>query len=286
LNWDSEEIRELINRALREDIGTGDVTSSVLVPENLNTSATFIAKQAGVLAGLPLISRIFRILDPGARVYDALQEGTDFPSGTQLCRVTAHASALLSGERVALNLLQRLCGIATITSKYVRLARPHGIQILDTRKTTPLLRALEKYAVHVAGGTNHRIGLYDAVMVKDNHLKVEPDFRKVLERFKEHGRASEEVEIEVDSPEMLAEAIQAGGRWFLLDNMTPGQIRECVKMKQSGIRYEVSGGITESNLAEYMISGVDAISVGGLTHSVRSLDISMKIDLKPADEAI
>jgi nicotinate-nucleotide pyrophosphorylase (carboxylating) len=279
LNWDSEEIRDLLNRALREDIGTGDVTTTVLVPEDLNGSAVFIAKQAGVLAGLPLVSRIFRIIDPSAKVHDSLQEGIEFPSGTQLCRVTAHARSILTGERVALNFLQRLCGIATITSKYVRLARLHGIQILDTRKTTPLLRALEKYAVHVGGGTNHRIGLYDAVMVKDNHLKVEPDFRKVLERFKEDGRAPEEVEIEVDTPAMLREAIQAGGRWFLLDNMTPNQIGECVKMKQSGIRYEVSGGISESNLTEYLISGVDAISVGGLTHSVRSLDISMKIDL-------
>lgn len=281
MNWDSDEIRDLLNRALREDIGTGDVTTSVLVPEDLNTSAAFIAKQAGVLAGLPLVSRIFRTLDPSSKVNDALKEGAEFPSGTQLCRVTARARAILTGERVALNLLQRLCGIATVTAKYVRLARPHGIQILDTRKTTPLLRALEKYAVHVGGGTNHRIGLYDGVMVKDNHLKVEPDFRKVLEHFKEHGRAAEEVEIEVDSPAMLREAIHAGGRWFLLDNMTPNQIRECVKMKQSGIRFEVSGGITESNLAEYLINGVDAISVGGLTHSVRSLDISMKIDLKP-----
>ena len=232
------------------------------------------------MAGLPLVSRIFRILDPTSKIHDALQEGTDFPSGTQLCRVTARTRAILAGERVALNLLQRLCGIATITAKYVRLARPHGIQILDTRKTTPLLRALEKYAVHVGGGMNHRIGLYDGVMVKDNHLKVESDFRKVLERFKEHGRLPEEVEIEVDSPAMLREAIQAGGRWFLLDNMIPTQIRECVKMKQPGIKYEVSGGISESNLAEYLISGVDAISVGGLTHSIRSLDISMKIDLK------
>lgn len=280
MNWDSEEIRELLNRALREDIGTGDVTTSVLVPEDLNSTATFVAKQAGVLAGLPLVSRIFRILDPTSKVHDSLQEGSEFPSGTQLCRVTGHARAILTGERVALNLLQRLCGIATITSKYVRLARPHGIQILDTRKTTPLLRALEKYAVHVGGGTNHRIGLYDGVMVKDNHLKVESDFRKVLEDFKEHGRAPEEVEIEVDSPAMLQEAIQAGGRWFLLDNMTPNQIRECVKLKQAGTKYEVSGGITESNLAEYLIKGVDAISVGGLTHSVRSLDISMKINFK------
>jgi nicotinate-nucleotide pyrophosphorylase (carboxylating) len=280
LNWDSDEIRDLLNRALREDIGTGDVTTSVLVPEDQNSSAVFIAKQAGVLAGLPLVSRIFWMLDPTSKIHDALQEGTEFPSGIQLCSVTAHTRAILTGERVALNLLQRLCGIATITAKYVRLARPHGIQILDTRKTTPLLRALEKYAVHVGGGTNHRIGLYDAVMVKDNHLKVEPDFRKVLERFKEHGRSPEEVEIEVDSPAMLREAIQAGGRWFLLDNMTPTQIRECVKMKQSGIKYEVSGGISESNLEEYLISGVDAISVGGLTHSVRSLDISMKIDFK------
>jgi nicotinate-nucleotide pyrophosphorylase (carboxylating) len=280
LNWDSDEIRDLLNRALREDIGTGDVTTSVLVPQDLTSSATFIAKQAGVLAGLPLVSRIFRILDPTSKVQNAVQEGSEFPSGTQLCHVSARARAILTGERVSLNLLQRLCGIATVTSKYVRLARPHGIQILDTRKTTPLLRALEKYAVHVGGGTNHRIGLYDGVMVKDNHLKVERDFAKVLEHFKEHGRAPEEVEIEVDSPAMLQEAIEAGARWFLLDNMTPNQIRECVKMKQPGIKYEVSGGITDSNLAEYLIKGVDAISIGGLTHSVRSLDISMKIDLK------
>ncbi|MCI0415599.1 carboxylating nicotinate-nucleotide diphosphorylase [bacterium] len=278
MNWDSDEIRDLLNRALREDIGPGDATTSVLVPEDLNTSAVFVAKQAGVLAGLPLVSRIFRILDPTVKVHEPLHDGLEFVSGTQLCRVSGHARAILTGERVALNLLQRLCGIASITAKYVRMARSHGIQILDTRKTTPLLRALEKYAVHVGGGINHRMGLYDGVMVKDNHLQIEPDFGRVLKSFKDHGRPSEEVEIEVDSPAALQDAIQAGARWFLLDNMTPNQIRECVKMKQDGFVYEVSGGVSESNLAEYLIPGVDAISIGGLTHSTRSLDISMKID--------
>lgn len=278
MNWDSDEIRDLLNRALREDIGPGDATTSVLVPEDLKTSAVFVAKQAGVLAGLPLVSRIFRILDPTVKAHEPLHDGTEFVSGTQLSRVSGHARGILTGERVALNLLQRLCGIATTTAKYVRMARSHGIQILDTRKTTPLLRALEKYAVHVGGGINHRMGLYDGVMVKDNHLQIEPDFGRVLKSFMDHGRTPEEVEFEVDSTAKLRDAIQAGARWFLLDNMTPNEIRECVKMKQDGFVYEVSGGVSESNFAEYLIPGVDAISIGGLTHSVRSLDISMKID--------
>jgi nicotinate-nucleotide pyrophosphorylase (carboxylating) len=175
-------------------------------------------------------------------------------------------------------LMQRLSGIATQTAAYVALAAPFGIRVLDTRKTTPLLRVLEKYAVKMGGGQNHRIGLYDGILVKDNHLKLEPDFKKILEKFQEKGFPPEKVEIEITSIEMLKNASDSGALWFLLDNMRPSMIRKCVKLKRVQMFYEVSGGISPLNFANYLIRGVDAISIGGLTHSVKSLDISMEME--------
>lgn len=278
MNWDSKEINDLIDRALQEDVGSGDITTVTLVPKSLRSSAVYVAKQSGVLAGLPLIPRIFRKLDPDIQVDELMKDGDLFEINAQLCRISGETSAILTGERVSLNLLQRLCGIASKTAQYVKLARPFGIKILDTRKTTPLLRSLEKYAVTAGGGTNHRIGLFDAVMVKDNHLKIQPDFREVLHRFERAGFPADKVEIEVETPSMLRNAIESGARWFLLDNMSPEQIKECVKLKKVGMFYEVSGGIGEKNFSDYLIPGVDAISIGGLTHSVESTDISMEID--------
>jgi len=190
-----------------------------------------------------------------------------------------NATALLAGERVALNFLQRLCGIATQTSKYAIQAAPFGIFVLDTRKTTPLFRSLEKYAVKTGGGKNHRIGLYDAVLVKDNHLKLEPDFRTILRKFQAAGFPAEKVEVEVTSLEMLQSAMEAGAVYFLLDNMSPEVISDCIEIKKSGMFYEVSGGVTPENFSNYLIRGIDAISIGGLTHSVKSLDISMEMVL-------
>lgn len=277
MNWDSDQIRELIENALNEDIGTGDITTNTLVPESRISSAIFIAKQPGVLAGLPLVQRIFLKLDRSSEYVPMLNEGEHFENGTHLCRIHASTRSLLSGERVALNFLQRMCGIATLSASYAGQARPFGIAVLDTRKTTPLLRVLEKYAVQAGGGTNHRMALYDAVMVKDNHLQVEPDFQRIIMKFESQGMNADQVEIEVVNAEMLANAIHSGAKWFLLDNMTPDQIRECIRMKQPGMKFEVSGGINAENFGEYLIPGVDAISIGALTHSVQSIDISMEI---------
>lgn len=277
MDWSSSEITDFLNRALQEDLRGGDLTSEVLAPDPPVLTAEFISKDTGVLAGLPLAVEVFRLIDSQVRANSCLPEGSALSTGTVICQLIGKATSLLAGERTALNILQRLCGIATQTSRYVRHAAPYGIQVLDTRKTTPTLRSIEKYAVRVGGGTNHRFGLYDAVLVKDNHLKLQGDFRSVLDAFQRRGIPPENVEIEVTGLSMLRRAIRAGGRWFLLDNMKPSMIRKCLQYKQPGMRYEVSGGMNPRNFSRYLISGVDAISVGGLTHSVRSLDISMEI---------
>lgn len=276
MNWESPEITSIIEQSLREDIGSGDITSQVLFPDPPQASAVLISKQPGVLAGLPLVSRIFRMLDPDVRVSEYLSDGAMVAVGSRICEVQGKVTAMLSGERLALNFLQRLCGIATQTAEFVRLAGPCGISVLDTRKTTPMLRGLEKYAVRMGGGVNHRFGLYDAVLVKDNHLEVERDFHNLYRLFREKGFEPCRVEVEVTSAEMLKRAMEAGGQWFLLDNMTPDEIRRCVALKQPGMKYEVSGGVSKENFSSYLIPGVDAISIGALTHSVRSLDISME----------
>jgi nicotinate-nucleotide pyrophosphorylase (carboxylating) len=277
MDWNGDEITSILSQALTEDLGDGDITGATVAPPDLQGIAVFLARESGVMAGFPLANRIFSRLDPRCRVQQYCDEGGFFETGAILGSVEGPARALLAGERVSLNFLQRLCGIATRTAAYVKIAALHGIRILDTRKTTPLLRALEKYAVRMGGGTNHRMGLYDAPMVKDNHLQIQPDFGAVLDAFRGRGIAPEEVEIEVTTPEMLAQAIAAGACWLLLDNMSPEQVRRCVALKRIGMKFEVSGGVTLENLSEYMIEGVDFISIGALTHSVKSLDISLEM---------
>lgn len=278
MDWNSPEIARIIEQALEEDVGNGDITSSTLFIEKRPTSATFLAKQDGVLAGLPLVSGVFRKLSQSCKVEELIMEGEALNYGREICRVTGDIVTVLSGERVALNFLQRLSGIATRTVEFVVLAAPFGISVLDTRKTTPLLRKLEKYAVEVGGGVNHRFGLFDQVLVKDNHLKLVPDFKKILDAFRAKGIHPKHVEIEVATLEQLKNALDAGVEWFLLDNMTPSLIRKAVKMKRNNTKYEVSGGINLPNFTNYLIRGVDAISIGALTHSVKSLDISMELD--------
>ncbi len=278
LDWESPEISAILDHALSEDLGSGDITSTTLFADPPVISAYFLAKEDGILAGIPLVNRIFRRLDPLCTVEEYFDDGQAVNAGTKLCRVKGKANALLAGERLTLNLMQRLSGIATQTAAYVALAAPFEIRILDTRKTTPLLRVLEKYAVQMGGGHNHRTGLHDGILVKDNHLKLEPDFEMILEKFQQKGYSPEKVEIEVTSLDMLKKAMNSGGLWFLLDNMKPSLIRKCVKLKRSKMSYEVSGGISPRNFANYLIRGVDAISIGGLTHSVKSLDISMEME--------
>ena len=267
----------LVDEALAEDIGPGDLTSETLIPISRSISAVFLAKESGTLAGLPLVCKIFRRLDPRCHVKELIVDGGAVKRGFEICRLKGKARALLAGERLVLNFLQRLSGIATETARYVRKAQRFGIAVLDTRKTTPMLRSLEKYAVAIGGGRNHRAGLYDAILVKDNHLKLQPDFRSILESFGARGYAADQVEVEVTTLNMLRRASGAGVRRFLLDNMAPSVIRRCVRRKQPEMYFEVSGGINSSNFSRYLIRGVDAISIGALTHSVRSLDISMEI---------
>jgi nicotinate-nucleotide pyrophosphorylase (carboxylating) len=277
LNWDGPEIQSIVDQALREDVGPGDITSNILFTRPSQTArAVFVSKEAGVLAGLPLLSRVFRRLDPNIRLQENMADGDVLAPGSRICEVQGQVRALLSAERTALNFLQRLCGVATQTAEFARLATPRGIAVLDTRKTTPLLRSLEKYAVRMGGGTNHRFGLYDAILVKDNHLEVQPDFRALYRAFEENGFPPSKVEVEVANIDMLKRAIDAGGMWFLLDNMTPDQIRDCVLLKRAGMKFEVSGCVTHSNFPSYLIPGVDCISIGALTHSIKSLDISME----------
>lgn len=276
MDWDSPEISFIIDRALDEDLGSGDVTSRALIPEDRIGRAVFVAKQRGMLAGFPLIPRIFRRLDQNIRVEQFMEEGSRLKKGADIAGIEGRATAILAGERLALNFLQRLCGIATQTARYAALAAPYGIAVLDTRKTTPLLRTLEKYAVRTGGGKNHRAGLYDAVLVKDNHLCMQPDFNAVLDAFRAEGYPPEKVEIEVTGTAMLQKAIDAGGAYFLMDNMSPATIRKCMKLKEPGMFFEVSGGINFRTFRKYLIRGVDAISIGALTHSVKSLDISLE----------
>jgi nicotinate-nucleotide pyrophosphorylase (carboxylating) len=278
MDWDGLEITKFLDRALAEDVGAGDLTSETLFPNPPIISAHFLAKEDGIVAGIPLVSCIFRRLDRTAEFEAFLEDGQAVNAGTLLCRVKGTANALLAGERLTLNLMQRLSGIATLTATFAGLAAPLEIKVLDTRKTTPLMRLLEKYAVRMGGGHNHRTGLYDGILVKDNHLKMQPDFKAILDAFARKGYFADRVEIEVTSLEMLKKAMDAGAVWFLLDNMKPSVVRKCVKMKRSNMMFEVSGGINPRNFAHYLIRGVDAISVGALTHSVKSLDISMEME--------
>jgi nicotinate-nucleotide pyrophosphorylase (carboxylating) len=278
MEWDSPEVADIVSRALHEDIGAGDITSRWLIPEDHQTRAVFLAKQHGVLAGLPLLPLIFQRLDPDILIELSLQDGSAAMPGASIARIAGNTRAILEGERVALNLLQRLSGIATQTAGFVAIAAASGVAVLDTRKTTPLLRILEKYAVVVGGGQNNRIGLFDRILVKDNHLRVQSDFTALLDAFRKGGYNPEVVQVEVTSLEMLKKAMDAGVVWFLLDNMTPALIRRCVKIKRNNVTYEVSGGITAKNFAHYVIPGVDGISIGALTHSVKSMDISLEFD--------
>jgi nicotinate-nucleotide pyrophosphorylase (carboxylating) len=257
---------------LAEDVGDGDVTAEAVVPAEARLDATLLLKEDGVVCGLQVAESIFRELDPDVR-FEPLARDGDRVRG-DVARVTGNARALLTGERTALNLLGRLSGIATLTRRYVDAVAGTGAQILDTRKTTPGLRALEKLAVRAGGGTNHRFGLYDAVLIKDNHLRLGGGVAESVRRAKETGLP---VEAECETLEDVQDALDAGADWILLDNMTPAQLREAVGVIRGRARTEASGGITLETIREVAATGVDAISVGALTHSARSLDVSMEV---------
>ncbi len=266
----------LVRDALLEDIGPGDITTMLCVPAGTTAKATVLAKQAGVIAGLAIGELAFKLLDPNAHWEALVEDGARVGAGrTPLAVVTGDARALLTAERVALNFMQRLSGIATVTAKYAALTVGTHARIADTRKTTPGLRALEKYAVRAGGGFNHRLGLYDAVLIKDNHIKAAGGIGNAVAAAKAHIPHTMKIEVEAATLAMVDEALSAGADIILLDNMDTDTMRRAVEIIGGRAISEASGNLTEARIAEVAATGVDILSIGALTHSAPSLDISL-----------
>lgn len=273
-NW---ELDDLIIRALKEDIGHQDMTTANLIPAEQVARGSFIAKGSGTLAGLEVCRAVFTYLDPGAHFQIIRPDGESVESGDTIAQVQGKAVALLSGERVALNFLQRLSGIATKTNKMAESIKYYKAQLVDTRKTTPGLRKLEKYAVRVGGGKNHRFGLYDGIMIKDNHIAAAGSIEKAVSTLRQKVPHTLKIEVEVGNLGQLKEALEAGADIIMLDNMPVEEMAKAVEYTGGKAWLEASGGINEENIVEAARTGVDFISVGAVTHSAASLDISFEI---------
>jgi nicotinate-nucleotide pyrophosphorylase (carboxylating) len=268
----------LVRRALEEDLGrAGDLTSDACLPPDLQGEAKVVVRRAGRIAGLDAALAAFRILDPAAETVAHRRDGEDAEPGAVIATVRGPARVLLSAERTALNLLGRLCGIATVTRDLVAVVAPHGAQVVCTRKTTPGLRALEKYAVRCGGGANHRFGLDDAVLIKDNHRALAGGLTPAVERARRHVGHLVKIEVEVDSLAQLREALDLGVDVVLLDNMPLNMLREAVRMAKGKAVTEASGGIRPETAAAIAATGVDLLSVGWLTHSALALDVALDI---------
>ncbi len=266
----------LVRDALLEDIGPGDVTTMLCVPAGIRATATVLAKEAGTIAGLAVGEVAFKLLDPNAHWEALVEDGAKVGAGrTPIARVSGDARALLTAERVALNFMQRLSGIATVTARYAALTAGTHARIADTRKTTPGLRALEKYAVRTGGGFNHRLGLYDAVLIKDNHIKAAGGIANAVAAAKAHIPHTMKIEVEAATLDMVEEALAVGADIILLDNMDTETMRRAVALIGGRAISEASGNLTEARIAEVAATGVDILSIGALTHSAPSLDISL-----------
>lgn len=272
------QVEKLISMALEEDLGSGDVTSRFFAPESHAGSARIVAREPGVLSGVELVRAVFEKVDPALQIEAPLAEGDPFQKGDTLLVVQGDSQSILVAERTALNFLQRLCGIATMTRVYVEAVRPYDPKVLDTRKTTPGWRWLEKAAVRAGGGANHRMGLYDQVLVKDNHLLTRDrldELQEAIEAVRE-ARPGIVVELEADTLDQVADFLALEGvDILLLDNMSREDMRRCVILADGKVELEASGGITLESIAGVAATGVDRISCGALTHSVRSLDLGL-----------
>lgn len=275
MDWDTQ---DLIRRALQEDIGHQDITTENLVDVEQRSRGVFLAKSAGIVAGIQVAQQVFRCLDEDIQFTVVKHDGEEINPGDILAIIEGSTRTLLMGERVALNFLQRLSGIATRTHHMVDLIRYEKAEIVDTRKTTPGLRYLEKYAVSVGGARNHRFGLYDGVMIKDNHIKVAGGIQKAISTLRTRIPHTIKIEVEVENLEQLQEALEARADIILLDNMDIDTLRQAVELTAGQALLEASGGITEDTLPEVARTGVDFISIGALTHSTSSLDISFNLE--------
>ena len=276
LNIDS--IKTLVDYAFKEDIGTGDITTNSLIPLDLQAKATMVAKSAGVIAGLAVAEYIFRSLSPEITWKTFINDGDKVAKGDLILEISGSYRALLTGERLALNFMQRMSGIATMTANCVNAVVDYKTKILDTRKTVPGLRLLDKYAVMIGGGTNHRIGLYDMVLIKDNHIKIAGGITRAVAQIKNSIPDGIQIEVETTTLEEVKEALAAGVDIIMLDNMTTKAMEESVKIISGRAKVEASGNMTLDRLKEVASTGVDFISIGALTHSVTAFDISMNIE--------
>ena len=282
---DLELVYEIVNAALNEDLGRGDITTRAVARAGLKARGSFLAKEDFILAGLEIADAVFTSFDPYLQIESAVGDGEEIKAGKVFARATGEAQVLLAAERVALNFLQRLSGIATVTRKYVEAVAGTAAKIVDTRKTTPGLRMLEKYAVTVGGGHNHRLGLDDGVLIKDNHLMVAGSVGEAVRRARESVGHLHKIEVEVANLEQVREALDARADILLLDNMAPETVRQAVEIvhkhepQDRRTLTEASGGITLENVRAYAEAGADLISIGALTHSAPAVDISFKIKL-------
>jgi nicotinate-nucleotide pyrophosphorylase (carboxylating) len=273
-------IADPIEIALREDIGDGDVTTDFFVSKNQPAMAQIVARERAILAGTETAAEVFRRVDPAVKIAVSRKDGSEVNAGDNVIELRGQARSILKAERVALNFLQRLSGIATMTKKFVDAAANQHVKILDTRKTTPGLRALEKAAVVAGGGANHRFGLFDMVLLKDNHLAVNAGFdafATAARKFRE-ARPNVQIEVEADTLEQVRTFLEIDGiDMILLDNMKPAQIREAIALGKNKVKFEASGGVTLKNIRQIAATGVDYISIGALTHSPHAIDFSLEL---------
>jgi nicotinate-nucleotide pyrophosphorylase (carboxylating) len=273
---DTAALDHIIRLALEEDAPEGDITSAALVPTDARSEAVITAKEDGVMAGMPAARRVFELVDPDIALNAFIDEGADFENGQALAMVRGRTASILTGERVALNFLQRLCGVATLTRRYVAAVAGTKAKILDTRKTTPGLRFLEKYAVRMGGGANHRMSLSDMVLIKDNHLAFIGRIADAVRLARQKAPQGKRIEVEVKDLDELKEALEAGADMVMLDNMTPAMIKKAVEMTAGRVPLEASGNIRLETVHLVAETGVDFISVGALTHSFKAVDISLE----------
>ncbi|MGI6007802.1 MAG: carboxylating nicotinate-nucleotide diphosphorylase [Ruminococcus sp.] len=267
---------ELILQALREDITSEDITTNAVMPAPRMGQVELICKQDGIVAGMEVFRRVFELLDENTQMEAFVQDGDEVKKGMKMAVLTGDIRVLLSGERTALNYLQRMSGIATYTHEVAALLKGSKTKLLDTRKTTPNMRIFEKYAVKVGGGCNHRYNLSDGILLKDNHIGAAGSVKKAVEMAKEYAPFVRKIEVEVENLEMVKEAVEAGADIIMLDNMTPDMMKEAVALIDGKAQTECSGNVTKENIGQYLSAGVDFISSGALTHSAPILDISLK----------
>ena len=275
-----QQVQRVVDLALEEDAPFGDLTSQAFVPDDAVARASVVAREPGVLAGADVLRQVFTTVDAAVEVETLLADGDRFAAGDVLARVQGPARAVLRAERVALNLVQRMCGIATLTARYVDAVAGTGVRVVDTRKTTPGLRALERHAVRCGGGHNHRFSLSDAVMGKDNHPAPVDDVTAAIRAAREQLPHTTHVEVEVDRLDQVEPVLAGGVDTIMLDNFTPDELRQGVALVAGRAVVEASGGITLETIGEVARTGVDVISVGALTHSVRALDLGLDVQVR------